>query len=355
MKKQIVSEFGSEFDIDSNQPFLLETPSGLFTDMELFRSGRDALRRVAKQQNLKQVLLPSLCCQSMVDPFLQSGYQPVFYPLNNNLEAIQDKLEALMTTPSILLNLNYFGKNIISGDLIHTLRKIHPDSFFLLDNTQSLLTDPTEYSIYDAIVVSVRKWFALPDGGTLWQRNSVKQDFPPASEFACLRKKAMHEKSEYLFSGISEQKESFRTLLGQATELIDTDQSIAGIFPESNEILQYMDCQAILEKRASNCSTLREVLRDCSKVTFLPDRPQGGGLYFPILVDNRDKIQSLLAARGIYCPVIWPIPIQHTDVGVVEHKIASSMLAIPCDQRYEPDDMRWIARAIIDTVEGDNL
>jgi len=113
-----------------------------------------------------------------------------------------------------------------------------------------------------------------------------------------------------------------------------------------------MDCRAILKKRTENCTILRELLQHHSGVSFLPNRPQGSALYFPILVEARDQVQRTLASKGIYCPVIWPIPTQCVNSCIIEKRIESSMLALPCDQRYNAADMYVIAKTVINVTEG---
>lgn len=347
----MVREFGSEFDMRSNAPYLLQRETGDFDGMELFRSGRDALRAVALRSGYDRVVLPALCCQSVADPFIRSGLQPVFYTLNDRLEPDLEQLETLLSRPSIFLNLNYFGKPFLSGEAVRSLRQTHPENLYLLDDTQGLLTDPQERNLYDAVAVSVRKWFALPDGGVLWQRTGSGETMPAQPEFARLRREAMERKSRYLESGDPAEKERFRALLGQAVHLIDTDDTLAGMEPESVSLLRHMDFQAILRRREANCAVLKSLLSLCGNLEFLPDRPRGGGLYFPILVKERDAVQKALAEKDIYCPVIWPLPAECGGGGPVEQKIASSMLALPCDQRYGADDMTMIAETVCGIVE----
>lgn len=351
MGKNIVREFGSEFDMASNVQFLLEEETDFFSGALLFRSGRDVLRQIARQQPFGRVLLPVLCCQAMVDPFIQNGYQVAFYSLDGDLEVDANALEGLLDQPAILLNLNYFGKNLIADETICLLRELHPNCFFVLDSTQKLLVDSREKDLYDAVVVSVRKWFALPDGGILWQKKGVLETPGPAPEFAALRRRAMEEKSGYLRNGDPVQKASFRSLLNQAIELIDTDVSLAGMTVESATLLRHMDCESVLRKRAKNCVLLAEELCRCPAVTFLPERPREGGLYFPILVENRENVQRLLAAQGVYCPVIWPAPKEQRADYPNVRRIENTMLALPCDQRYGADDMKEIAKMVAAVTE----
>jgi hypothetical protein len=351
----MIREFGSEFDWSANQPFLGTSQQDPFKGWQLLRSGRDGLRLIAEQcrPSYETVVLPALCCQSMVNPFLQNGYNILWYTMDSKIHVSSCEIERYLSNKTILLNLNYFGKPLISADDITALRQKFPETLFLLDDTQTLVAAPAERDIYDFTVVSIRKWFAIPDGGAVRFRTtpaSFRLECRP--EFAQMRRNAMQLKSNYLQTGTAAEKVSYRKLLAQATHLIDTDTSIAQIDSESEEIIHSMDYAAILQKRSENCAMLSELLKD-STLRTLPERT--GGLYFPVLTEKRDQVQRKLAGSNIYCPVIWPLPIQCTEAGETERLIECSMLAIPCDQRYNKDDMVLIANTVISVLKEVSL
>lgn len=55
-------------------------------------------------------------------------------------------------------------------------------------------------------------------------------------------------------------------------------------------------------------------------------------------------------AKNIYCPVIWPIPQEAKNVCAVSEYTAENMLALPCDQRYDAKDMKYIAKTLIELL-----
>ena len=61
-------------------------------------------------------------------------------------------------------------------------------------------------------------------------------------------------------------------------------------------------------------------------------------------------MQRALAEKGIYCPVIWPVPQQALGVCEVAEFTAEHMLGVPCDQRYTPEDMTYIGQKILEIV-----
>jgi hypothetical protein len=85
----------------------------------------------------------------------------------------------------------------------------------------------------------------------------------------------------------------------------------------------------------------------------LTDKPQKSTLYYPIMLPNketRDLVQQLAAKREVYCPVIWPVPEEAKVVCRTAKRVADCMLGIPCDQRYNVQDMKVVAGTLANVI-----
>ena len=69
-------------------------------------------------------------------------------------------------------------------------------------------------------------------------------------------------------------------------------------------------------------------------------------LYFVIYVQDRNELQTSLAAEHIYAPVIWPVPNEEVLINETVKSIYETVLAIPVDQRYNEADMKKIIEII---------
>ena len=85
---------------------------------------------------------------------------------------------------------------------------------------------------------------------------------------------------------------------------------------------------------------------------FLTGTPEESTLYFPIRLENRDAVQKAMAAKNVYCPVIWPEPAEAAGVCPVSRAVVDDMLAIPCDQRYDEADMDYISGCLTEILRG---
>ena len=102
-------EYGSEFHARANDPFERALPGFVQEDWSLVRSGRDALKALAGLVRGRRVLLPALCCESMLVPFTQSGCELVFYRLREDLRGDEADVRDKLRDGALLLYMSYFG------------------------------------------------------------------------------------------------------------------------------------------------------------------------------------------------------------------------------------------------------
>ena len=79
-------EYGYEYDATLNEAVWSITQGKTTADQlwgaYCLRSGRDALKAIAREYTPRIVLLPALACDSMVFPFKLYGHQVQYYKLN---------------------------------------------------------------------------------------------------------------------------------------------------------------------------------------------------------------------------------------------------------------------------------
>lgn len=352
--KASICEYGSEFDWNANEAFWKQTDSSqaAFSSAQKFRSGRDAMKAVASavKDRCSRVLLPALCCESMVTPFTMHGIEPVFYKLHSDYTAEVEDVKQKLSQNTLLVYGSYFGIDPFDDEMLATLRRLYPKTLFMEDRTQDVLT-PRENRGFtpDVTVASIRKWIPIPDGGLLW--GTIKTKSHADDTFAKLRKDAMVMKSQYLRSGEADVKDRFRHMLGQASECLDESAQPYEMTAESLQMLGRLDFEKIYASRQANALALQKALGPGGEnLRFITDTPEKSTLYFPVLVKEQEKVQRGLAEKGIYCPVIWPVPQQALGVCEVAEFTANHMLGVPCDQRYTPADMAYIGQKILEIV-----
>ena len=328
-------EYGSIFDARSNAGFEAANANFLKDDWQLFRSGRDALKALARIAGSKRVWMPALCCASMLTPFAANGYELVFYRLRKDLRGDEEQLRTLAQKGDLLLYMPYFGIRPFSDDF---LKELHRKGVLLAeDRTQDIIVPREEGGFTpDATVASLRKWAFLPEGGMLQTSLGAcpaRED--PAFGEQC--REAMEKKSEYLNSWEPSLKEAFLGQFHDAETLLDMDGEPVAMSGPCREIAARLDFGAIFEVRQRNVLHLQKKLRplrDAGKLAFLSETPETSCLYLPILLENRDAVQRAMAEKKVYCPVIWPQPPEIGEGCAASRRVTQHMLALPVDQRY---------------------
>ena len=323
-----MGEIGSEFHrMPLDQGLGLNLPgNGAFVF-----SGRTAIETVLKQvPGARKAILPSYCCESMIQPFRDAGIEVVFYPVNyrNGLKVEVD----ISVETDILLLCNYFG-----------YRQSYPDlsqykGVIIEDVTHSLLSKVDYHSQSHYLVASIRKWEPIICGGYCAAINGkldyVPEDNPPMN-YIELKTSAMKLKTEYLFDLDAEKKIKYLSAFENSNRWLAANYSALSIDTWSRGYLATVDVEKQRRKRRNNAKVLYEGLK--GKLEFLfPEENMDCPLFVPILLPNRDEVRRILIENQIYCPIHWPKP------KGCESNLYELELSLVCDQRYNAYDMERI-------------
>lgn len=339
-------EYGSEHHWQSRQGFEGVTRRREIYAWRFYRSGRDALKQVARLHRGATVLLPALCCESMILPFTLNGCPVAFYKLKPDLTGDEADVLSKAAPGTVLLYMPYFDVQPFTGDFLSRLRQ--SGVILLEDRTQDIIVGRPAAFLPDYTVASIRKWAALPEGGIL-KTAAVLPRVAADSRFGALRRQAMEEKGTYLENGDAELKQDFLEKFHEAEALLDESGQPVSMSMENRAYMENIDFALVLSARRRNAAVLEralEALTAAGTIRPLCKSETTAGLYYPILLENRDAVQQALARRNIYCPVIWPIPAQAQGICENSETTAAHILALPCDQRYTERDMLHIAEEL---------
>lgn len=344
-----VIEYGSEFYIEKNWQEKKIMNNLVNSDYSFFRSGREALHAIAKTANKgDRILLPSFLCESMIIPFELEELEIVYYPINNSLKADLNFIHNYKNNVQFFLYMRYFGVSSLSAQELCDIKNNFPQCIFIEDRTQCGLDKITNDFIPDYRITSLRKWFPLIDGACLWTKKNIIFNYSnELTQFSKIRNGAMEKKYDYLISGDISKKQEYLKELGRAVEIIDHDNHIFMMSDLAKEQLKRINISEVIEKRKVNYSIYKVHLKEIS--TIIEESDEHVPLYFPILVSNQSLIQKKLAQCNIYCPIIWPLP--ERVIYPEEFVIHEQILALPCDQRYNPSDIEKICLTLLKILE----
>lgn len=315
-------------------------------------SGRSALAKILKHLQdigIQEILLPSFLCESILQPVKKLGFRYSFYPVTKSLIAQPEPKPGIA-----VLIIHYFGW---INPATSMLRSEQIDGFYLIeDASQAALSDWSSVnSPSNFVVLSPRKFGPLPFGG--WCNIITKSEKPShaieglvwRSIAARLARNAYLAKSDL---PVDNKIEEFYLSAFMAVEAyLNNHPTDSGIPQIILDIMDGLDWAEIGKRRRANWQYLHELLSKFVEplMTDLPTDVVPLG--YVIRLAYRDKVRKALAARRIFCPVHWPLPTEITKSRFPNAvKLSETSLTLPIDQRYGPEDMAYMAKAVKDVL-----
>jgi dTDP-4-amino-4,6-dideoxygalactose transaminase len=291
------------------------------------------------------VWMPSYLCDAMLQPLKMTQTRTKFYEVNYDLAVPSWEWIKDVKHGDIVVVIDYFG---FPPDTSCVSRAKEKGAWTLEDACQALLTEEVG-TLADFVVFSPRKFLGVPEGGILAPKRARLPDNislePPPAEWWL---KALHAnilRREFdLYGG----DRRWFTLLQQTKK--NSPVGYYSMSELSRILLRHaFDYPAIAQRRIRNYQVLNKELGDLALFPRLPAKviPLG----FPIRLKNRDQVRQQLFEHDIYPPIHWPVhgivPEKFRD----SHQLAADIITLPCDQRYDCDDMERMARLVLEGVK----
>ena len=352
MKKEI----GSIFPLSDEVLQKAESEQRAFSGDRIYYSlCREALYDIGMSLGIinKRVLIPAYTCQTVITPFEEAGWQCFFFSLNKDLRIDVPCLYRAIEVyqPSLIVVHPYFGMDL-STDEIQALNTIHEKGFMIvLDLTQCLFSSK-QYAFASFIVASYRKWMPIPDGGfiiNLCDNAKISQPEQENAEFTERETAAMYLRGQYFGNGEQRTKDISIRLSKSADYYAESHIAPHRMSQVAYNLYLREDKEDNQNKRFANYLYLYENIKENQKVSKVCQHIEDvttAPLYFTIYVENRHELQRLLAQDAIYAPVIWPVEDKQVLINENVQYIYDHLLAIPCDQRYDKNDMERTVRII---------
>ncbi|MGD9874723.1 MAG: hypothetical protein AB7T27_10735 [Kiritimatiellia bacterium] len=297
-------------------------------------SARSGIRLVLECRQMKRIWLPSYLCGSIIDAAVAANAEILFYEVDGCLLPESGGWLKNVERGDLVLFIDYFGFPA-PEDLMRDAKD--RGAVILEDACQSLLSPPSEVSDY--VLYSPRKYVGVSDGGILICRDGdpvASARLPRGSEDWMQNSlKAGERRAEFDRTGA---ENGWFGLFREAEVHCPTEPYMMS--DRAREVLFGYDYGTISEKRRENYRTLLRALEGIALFPELPDAivPMG----FPVAVEDRDRVRNRLFENRIYPPVHWPlyeiVPREYS----ASHRLAAKIMTIPCDQRYDFEDMMRI-------------
>lgn len=300
-----------------------------------FRTARSALAALLAQRGVRRLWMPAFACRSLADG--ADGVEEItWYGVGERLQIRTDAFASLGRGDAVLA-IDYFGRSPDTAFRQFTASR--PDVLWIEDRAQALAPDAPAWG--DALFYSPRKVIGVADGGLLLSADALPQPDGPPDPMEEVSLWAPEDARSADPDGRA--PERWFPLFQRREAALDVDRR--PMSERTLEALSRVDAGATIRRRQANYTRLLNRLPDFALWPDVP--PDFAPLAFPVLVEDRDEIVGLMAARGVFCARQWsdlPCP---KDGFPEAWALSVSILSVPCDQRYDEHDMDWAAEALM--------
>jgi len=300
-----------------------------------FVSGRIALKKILKciLFNNDKCLIPNFLCESIHNCFNCYDYYKIDNDLNINFENIETLL--IKNTYKSILIINFFGnidKNI--QDIVDICKR---EKIIIIEDFTHNIYDTESYG--DISLCSYRKSLDVPFGCLVNDKYKLMNiDQKNTFDFYYIfinftRIVAMILKNYYFLKNI------------WYPLLIFSESKIDNITYEDFDYINYLFYRFSYDindknKRIDNYNELKNNILNCETIK------SNNSLYFifPLIFETknkRDNVRNYLIKNKIYCPMYWNMDFDKHNL--CNKFLYDNILYIPIDQRYNIDDMKYIA------------
>lgn len=291
--------------------------------------GRNCLAYLLKSRKIEVIALPYFLCESVEQVCEKAGVAIRHYHINPDFTPAIDQLE----DREWLYVVNYYGQLSVGQlqQLCRTYRRV------IVDNAQAYFTMPLPG--VDTLY-TCRKFFGVADGAFLYTDSPLRQELEQDESF---------DRMHFVLGRFERKASEF---LGEAQQNNRHFASapVRKISPLTENLLRLIDYEDVKEIRTRNFRFLMERLGGENQLSV--NLPEGPFMY-PLLLGNAEGVRSRLAAEQIYIPVLWPNVCNTMEKQSLEYRYAADLLPIPCDQRYNLEDMERICETL-NKVRGKN-
>lgn len=306
--------------------FELELPQGegeKYPNALKYQSARAAFFALLQQMpDIKRVWMPYYICDSMLAPVYAAHKELVFYGINERFSISENQVELMKN--DLLLYVNYFG--VCDNNVLEVLRRYAPEQI-VIDCSQAFYSAPFECL---ATIYSPRKFFGVPDGGLLVTTQPLT---PPAEQDRESITRCDHLLKRMAFSA-EDGYEDYKKDEASLNDLMPKEMSVL-----TQRMMAAIEYSAVQERRAANFEFLKDNLGSTNRLQF--DSVANAPLCYPYIPEKGES-KELLISKKIFIPTYWPDVSRRVNHLSFELNAANNIFPIPCDQRYNENDLSLI-------------
>ena len=310
-------EIGGYFELDDF------VRNEYYPDLIRLNLGRTALLYLLEALHCKRLYLPYYLCESVTECCVNAGYEVTFYSVDRDLVP---QVNQPMGEQEYIYLVNYYGQ--LTDEAILTCKNRYKN--IIVDHTHSFFQRPLEGI---PTIYSCRKFFGLPDGAYL-SADTGNIPLPPRD---VSKDRMAHILGRY--EGTA--SDYYSIMLENAGRF--HQEPVRAMSRLTENLLNGIDYERVRCRRNENYSWLERELGSENRLKF---RQPDGAFTYPFYSERAPQIRKELASKKIYIPVYWSSVISEMPEDSVEYDYAAHILPLPCDQRYTPEDLKYMVQEL---------
>jgi hypothetical protein len=299
-----------------------------------FWNARAALAHLLAVVGAQRVWLPAYVC---VEPAAAAAGREVrFYGVGDDLVPDGETLANGLRAGDAVLGVDYFGTR---AEVLPDLAQRFPEVTWIQDRAQALWPDPEPWGNH--LLYSPRKVMGAPDGGVLISRDSPVA--PPA--WAADPDRSRLEPARLRAADPEGLRNDVWFPAYRAAEAAMTPEP-RPMSDVSRAFVETADTRALAARRRRNAEVLLQQVGDHA---LLPAERllAGAPLGVPVLTRDAAEVGAKMAQARVFCARHWAeLPSPAADFPR-EHALSRRLLTLPCDHRYDADDMLRVAQTFL--------
>lgn len=293
------------------------------TDMLKLNLGRTALVFLMRAAGAHTLWVPHFLCGCVMDTCQKAGITLKYYSIDQNFLPVISEIPA---KGEYVYLVNFYGQ-LTKEQILNLAEKYHS---VILDNTHAFFQKPLTGV---PTLYSLRKFFGLSDGAYVYPGNL------PVDTFEALPTDLSGSRMAHILGRYEETASKFyQTMLDNAHSL--ESEPVKKMSPLTENLLRCIAYPEAKNAREANFQKLDELL---GEENFLFIRMPEGPFTYPFYHKNGMALRKMLAQHHIFVPTYWGNVLADMPETSLEYDYASNILPLPCDQRYQPEDMAYLA------------
>ena len=313
-----MKEIGGYFELE------LSKSNEYHNELIKLKSGRNTFKYILKTRKPKKVYIPNYICDSVIEPLEELSITYEFFNVDENFEIVKD---IILRENELVFYVNYFA---LKSRYVKNLIDKYGDKL-IVDNTQAFFEKPLK-SI--DTIYSPRKFFGVSDGGYLSTDKYLDEK---------LEQDCSYGSSIQLLGRVDKNAFTFYDDYQKAEQRLK-NQPIKKMSNLTQSILASIDYEEVIKKRKENFLYLHEQLRNINLINVENDLDVVPFVY-PLMIKNENLRQKLIENK-IYVAKYWNEVLTREDVSNVEKNFVNQIIPLPCDQRYDLDDVKIVIKMI---------